>query len=54
MAARELIFAGLLLIAGALVARGAYMLDPAVGLIVGGAALAVWSWLVLGDIEERS
>lgn len=54
MAARELLFAVLLLIAAGLVTVGAWRLDQSVGLIVGGILLAGWSWLLLGDIDEQA
>lgn len=50
MAAREVLFATLLLVAGALVVSGAAVVHPAAGLVVGGLLLAGWSWLILGEV----
>lgn len=49
MTGHEWAFAGLLLLAGCLIAAGAAIAYPPAGLIVGGLLLAAWSWLLLGD-----
>lgn len=53
MGARALIFAIVLLAAGALIVAGVAMLAPPVALIVAGLLLGPWAWLVLGDTPER-
>lgn len=53
MAARALIFALVLLVAGGLIVAGVALLAPPVALIVAGVLLGPWAWLVLGDTPER-
>ena len=51
MTRREVMFAVALAVAGALVAAGVALVWIPGALMVGGVLLAVWSWLLLGDIE---
>lgn len=50
---RELIFAVMLALASAAIVTGAAMFTPAAGWVAFGVLLAVWSWLVLGEVEAQ-
>lgn len=50
MGARAWIFAALLLVSSGLVVAGVAAWSEPAGLVVGGVLLAVWGWLVLGDL----
>lgn len=50
---RELLFAAMLALASAAIVAGAAMLTPGAGWIATGMLLAVWSWLVLGEVEAQ-
>lgn len=43
------LIAVLLACAGGLITAGAALLHPALGLIAGGACLALWTWVVLTE-----
>lgn len=47
---RELILAALLAIAAGLVVAGAVAWSVPAGLVVAGIVLALWSWLILGEV----
>lgn len=49
---REQILAVLLLMAGALIVAGVAQFSTGGAFIAGGALLALWSWLVFGEINE--
>lgn len=51
MTAREWLFAGVLLAAGALVVGGCATVSRGLGLVVAGVLLAGWSWLILGELD---
>lgn len=51
MTAREWMLAGLLAVAGALVAYGIFTISTPAGFIVSGLLLAGWGWLVFGDVQ---
>lgn len=44
---REVIFAAVLLLAGAMIVTGVALMSLPVALIIGGVLLAGWTWLVL-------
>lgn len=46
---RQVVFAGVLAVAGALIAVGFAQAWEPLGFIVAGILLAVWSWLILAD-----
>ncbi len=48
---REGILAALLAVAAIFLVIGATLISAAAGWIVAGAVLAVWAWLVLGEVE---
>lgn len=48
---REGILAALLAVAAVFLVIGAALISEAVGWIVAGVVLAVWAWLVFGEVE---
>lgn len=50
---RELVFAVLLVVASAAIVTGAAMLSLGAGWITFGMLLAVWSWLIFGEVEAQ-
>lgn len=51
MTRSDIVLAGLLAVAGLLVAAGAATLHVGAGLIAGGVLLGCWSFLVLAEVE---
>lgn len=48
---REQILAVLLLVAAAVITAGVARISTAWALILGGALMALWSWLIFGDVD---
>lgn len=48
---REWILGGLLALAGTLIVAGAHRFSTGAALVAAGVLLAVWSWLMFGDVE---